>query len=173
MKRLNVLRMLLVMSLLLMSMLTFTPAAAGAPNHNELVFDEYSEINVCSFPIIEHQFGTIKYTEWFDANGQLLREFDTWGEVHETWSANGKTVSLSVSGPIFITYVSETESIVTFRGTSNILTLPGAGVVYGNAGIRVVKFIFDSSGNLVDFEVLKQNGLSREDWQAICKYLST
>jgi hypothetical protein len=148
------------------------PALATPPEFNNEVIDYTGPLdNPCGIDISVHVFGTLRWQYFFDNNGALTRFHAIYGTLKQTWSANGKSLNMQISGPIQFTVLSETVIIVSFKGTNETITVPGYGHVYGSMGN--VSYKMDTTTEpWTLIEVVREKGTSVYDWDPICAYLA-
>jgi hypothetical protein len=162
--------MLLIVPILVLPLAAVTPAYAGKPNIWTTPVD-YTDLiaNPCGFDITEHVYGTYRWQEWKDAAGQFTVH-QIYGQSNDTWSANGKFQDLSSGGQgHYASTPDGTGFTVQFIGTDLIMTLPGHGRVYGQAGNLAWQFTW--AGDLV--AVTKDAGAPFiANWDAICGYFA-
>jgi hypothetical protein len=143
------------LSLRLTILLTATalaaPAAALAtpPETDTIVVDETfvypvgSTDNPCPFELTYHNSGTFIVTTHLDADGTTVRQFARGTDFLETYSANGKEIS-SIT-PATIHFDPATNTLVG-TGNQRHFIVPGAGVVYAQAGRFVIDVV---TGDLI------------------------
>jgi hypothetical protein len=127
------------------------PAAALAtpPETDTIVVDETfvypvgSPDNPCPFELTYHNSGTFIVTTHLDADGTTVRQFARGTDFLETYSANGKEISSII--PATIHFDPATNTLVG-TGNQRHFIVPGAGVVYAQAG----RFVIDlGTGELI------------------------
>jgi hypothetical protein len=161
------------LSLRLTILLTATalaaPAAALAtpPETDTIVVDETfvypvgSTDNPCPFELTYHNSGTFIVTTHLDADGTTVRQFARGTDFLETYSANGKEIS-SIT-PATIHFDPATNTLVG-TGNQRHFIVPGAGVVYAQAG----RFVID----LVTGDLITSSGLDIPLGAEICTALT-
>jgi hypothetical protein len=138
-------------------------ASAGAtpPTVEVMPFDEIEVVapgerlvfgtNPCPFTITIHHQGTFVATTFFDQDGTPIRQLIRSKDFTETYSANGLSLTTKSPGSALITIDPTTgEIIITVRGNSRHLIVPGIGPVLATAG----HFLIDGNGNLIDISGL-------------------
>jgi hypothetical protein len=171
MKVLKSLPVLLIISFLLLPQASVTPVQARPPDFFEVTIDTTLPLknHPCGFPISDNTYMVQHVQQFFDKDGNRIRLHVIYGQMNESWSANGKSLELQNSGPLHWEFVSETEVIESFRGAF-IITVPGFGRVYGRAGN--VTWKWDTTGDIWTLvEVLKETGPFIQNWDFICDYL--
>jgi hypothetical protein len=143
--------LLLRLTILFASTLLAAPAAALAtpPVTDTIEVDETfvfpigSAENPCPFELTYHNRGTFIVTTHVDADGTIVRQFARGTDFLETYSANGKEIS-SIT-PATIHFDPATNMLIG-TGNQRHFIVPGAGVVYAQAG----RFVIDlATGDLV------------------------
>jgi hypothetical protein len=145
------------------------PAAALAtpPETDTIVVDETfvypvgSTDNPCPFELTYHNTGTFIVTTHLDADGTTVRQFARGTDFLETYSANGKGIS-SIT-PATIHFDPATNTLIG-TGNQRHFIVPGAGVVYAQAG----RFVID----LVTGELITSSGLDIPLGVEICTALT-
>ena len=177
MKILKNLLVLFIITMLMIAMVPASPVQASAPFIRVSTIDQTLSLadtfgNPCGFMIADHLYGTMREEFFFDQAGQVTRLNAIWGQLKETWSANGKSLNVQVSGPILFTVLSDPEFyIMSVTGTSALITVPGFGTVYGSAGKTSTLWKFGSPNTMIG--VVKEVGSpSIPNWEAICAYLA-
>lgn len=130
--------------------------------------------NPCDFPIAEHIYGILRGTVWVDDSGNMIKEIDQWGNVHDDLSANGKTVTIKVSAAIY-TWEYFPDKIILlekYPGTNTLVTIPHYGVIYGGAGQVLYTYTFDTSWNSISVTREQIGGYVKTDWAPVCAYLA-
>jgi hypothetical protein len=121
----------------------------------------------CGFPVTGHIEGTVTITTFVNQSGDFIREIDSYHLVN-TFAANGHTLTGRTSQQIQVTLLEDGSYTVAFNGTDTVLTLPGAGVVFGNVGR--LNLLFSADNELL--EVLQETGQSFQNTEAICAALA-
>ena len=145
------------------------PAAALAtpPETDTIVVDDLfvypvgSADNPCPFELTYHNTGTFIVTTHLDADGTTVRQFARGTDFLETYSANGKEIS-SIT-PATIHFDPATNTLIG-TGNQRHFIVPGAGVVYAQAG----RFVID----LVTGELITSSGLDIPLGAEICTALT-
>jgi hypothetical protein len=145
------------------------PAAALAtpPETDTIVVDETfvypvgSTDNPCPFELTYHNSGTFIVTTHLDADGTTVRQFARGTDFLETYSANGKEIS-SIT-PATIHFDPATNTLIG-TGNQRHFIVPGAGVVYAQAG----RFVID----LVTGDLITSSGLDIPLDAEICTALT-
>jgi hypothetical protein len=172
MKALRKIHYLSILLALVLTAAVVAPALATPPNFIDIVLDyTHTDVTSCEFEITHHVYGVLRGQDFFDNDGNLTRLHDIWGGVKQTWSANGKTLDVQVSGPGHFRILSDTLLIQESHGTATVITIPGHGIVYGRRGYFAV--LIDYSTNPpTPIEVVTDHSTFSEDWDAICTYLA-
>lgn len=116
-------------------------AFAAPPTTEPLVFDDTfvyapgSEENPCSFELTYRNVGTYLVTTHFDSSGVAVRQFARGVDFLETYSANGKAISSRTPASVHLDVATNT---LVGTGNQRHFTLPGAGILYAQAGRFVI-----------------------------------
>jgi hypothetical protein len=129
-------------------------ALAAPPLRDTIIVDETfvhpvgSADNPCPFELTYHNRGTFIVTTHVDADGTPVRQFARGTDFLETYSANGKEISSRTPATI---HFDPATNILIGTGNQRHFIVPGAGVVYAQAG----RFVIDAeTGNLLSFSGL-------------------
>jgi hypothetical protein len=172
MKALKKFHFMSIIMILVLSAAVVTPVLAGQPEFTDEVIDYTGPLdNLCGFEITVHSYGTIRWQFFYDKNGVLTDAHEIYGQMKETWSANGKSVDVQISGPVQYKIISDTQVIETYEGTSQVITVPGSGKIYGSAGHFAYKWDYTTEP-WTFIEVVKEAGTSVWDWDPVCAYLA-
>jgi hypothetical protein len=137
--------------LLLAAAALVVPAAASAapPVTETISLDETfvypvgAADNPCPFELTYHNRGTFVITTFVDPSGTPVRQFARGADFLETYSANGREISSVTPATIHLDVATNT---LIGTGNQRHFVVPGAGVVYAQAG----RFVVDlGTGNLV------------------------
>jgi hypothetical protein len=161
-------RFSLRLTMLLAATVLAVPAAALAtpPETDTIVVDDLfvypvgSADNPCPFELTYHNRGTFIVTTHVDADGTIVRQFARGTDFLETYSANGKQIS-SIT-PATVHFDPATNTLIG-TGNQRHFIVPGAGVVYAQAG----RFVID----LATGELLSSSGLDIPLSAEICAAL--
>ena len=161
-----------IILILVLSAAVVTPVWAGPPEFNDEVIDYTGPLdNPCGFEITIHYYGTIGWQLFYDNNGVLTDAHAIYGRMKETWSANGKSVDVQISGPIQLKIISDTQVIESLKGTAQVITVPGSGKIFGQAGHFANKWDYTTEP-WTFIEVVKEAGTSTLNWDPVCAYLA-
>jgi hypothetical protein len=125
------------------------------------------------FEITVYWNATLPTKLWYDDAGQLIRSIENWSKFTSTFLANGKSLDFQVAGPV-ITRVAQdgsgyTVSTIGAGAAVAMLTLPGYGRVWGNAGHFTARY--NAAGEFI--EMTREAGSEVVmDWPPICAYLA-
>lgn len=164
-----------------LSLGTAHPVSAEGP---EIVYVDASreipDIGTCQDPVTWKQTGyyTIKY--WWHYPYGVTKSFEGAQHVQVTLSANGKSLSANIVGPLQyrVEWVTDTfsESYASYVGPIEFAVAPRMGPVFGFTG-RIVdhwhtyvvdgEYIFEWQGTV------KQSGKSFYDLPAFCAYFGS
>lgn len=134
MKTLRFIRLTIIAALLVLTFVPFASVHAGGPYIEEIPLDEVQVIAagaLCPFEVTAHTQGTLRIHYWFDKQGNLARELDSY-RVRWTYSANGVTLKANNGGPSHITFLSPTEMVLRYNGAYTLVAR--RGVLFGSAG---------------------------------------
>jgi hypothetical protein len=145
------------------------PAAALAtpPTTESISFDETfvyapgTAENPCAFELTYHNEGTYLVTSHVDSSGAVVRQFARGIDFLETYSANGKEISSRT--PATVHFDPATNTLVG-TGNQRHFIVPGAGIVYAQAG----RFVID----LGTEDVLSSAGLNVPQSDDFCAALA-
>jgi hypothetical protein len=130
----------LMMALLGLSLLLTGGRAAFAqqPLSTTLEINETdSVVSMCDFPLEVHQEGSLRTTLFFDEQtGQVTRITENWQDVSSTLTnpANGLSVTYRNAGHDGFTFEQDGTVKVYTQGVRGLITVPGSGAVFGEAG---------------------------------------
>ncbi len=163
MNKRTLLRVLTVSLILYLLLTVVTPAYADTPVFIDIPVDVYEPVaNPCGFDIDVHAFGTLKLTLFLD--GDIATRWHLhWGQMNNTWEANGKNLVLQVSGPLHSEILPGTGYIDIALGTYAFATIPGYGHVYGSAG-QIVTQYEEVNGEWIATEVKNVGTQWVENW---------
>ena len=130
----------------------------------------YGPGQLCSFPVtFEQGPGKVKIVDFFDANGQLVKEHITnyGGVFHSTLSANGVTLTTVQTFSDFLTFNPDGSiANIADAGINFVFTLPHEGAIFLVVGL----IRFDSNFNPI---FTAGPGFATEpDIDALCSALS-
>jgi hypothetical protein len=117
--------------------------------------------NPCSFELTYHNKGTYLVASFVDSSGALVRQFARGVDFLETYSANGKEISSRT--PATVHFDAATNTLVG-TGNQRHFIVPGAGIVYAQAG----RFVID----LGTGSVVSVSGLDVPQSGAFCAALA-
>jgi YD repeat-containing protein len=162
---------------LLVSMLVaaavFAPAATAAQptNVTHEQVDRTVTFNACGFPVVSHSQGTFTTWQYYDDDGNLVRERLS---VQRSYTItlsnpeNGKSVSTVLGGPVILEYEPDGSATQTIVGHERIYIVPGDGPIFTQVGRQVVRFGADGS-----IQTLFEAGIWDDDvLTPICGYLA-
>ena len=138
-----------------------TPPTVETININE-TFPARMLTAACGFPVTGHIEGRLTVRTFVDRDGNFDREIDSYHLVN-SFTANGHTITGRTSQQIQVTLLSDGSYTVAFNGTDTVLTLPGAGVVFGVVGR--LDLLFSADNELL--EVVQDVGQSFLNIEAI------
>jgi len=131
------------------------------------------EDNPCGFVIEEQYIGVLKEQIFYDKDGNQVRYQGPAAPYTFTWSHDGNTLEVLISGLYREDIISETEKEVHILETNQLITVPGYGLVHGMAGhlgfrTELIK------REWVITEEFKLAGVTwLEEWGPICEYLDS
>jgi hypothetical protein len=159
----------------LAALLTLIPAGnsiAKASASEVFRFDvnQTQTLDLCGFPIVRQDVGTLIIQDHYDSNGALVFEnviFSNW-RITFTNPANGKSVSsVRAYNERFVQYDDGSYKAVS-AGLVAHLVIPGQGVVASNVGIISVRF--DASDKPISILVAGEH--DGPITQFVCPYLA-
>jgi hypothetical protein len=182
MKTRIILSILAVFAALLLPLAAAYPATAGGPSETYTIVREYTETvdasrpdNFCGFTFYAHYVGTVHGKVWNDAKGTWLRTQETWSGTRNILYRyeGGPKIQGQASGEVTFERISATTARAQINGTNFIVTVPGYGIQWGNAGQQVI--IYDINTNIGD--IVKQVGVTKwypqEIWDIVCPYIGS
>ena len=121
-----------------------TPPVAETISLDEtFVYPVGSADNPCPFELTYTNRGTFVISTFVDSSGTPVRQFARGVDFLETYSANGRTISSVTPATIHLDVATNT---LIGTGNQRHFIVPGAGVVYAQAG----RFVIDlGTGTLV------------------------
>ena len=120
--------------------------------------------NPCPFTITIHHQGTFVATTYFDEDGTPIRQLVRSKDFTETYSANGRSLTIKSTNSAQVTIDSTTgEIMILSSGNQRHVIVPGVGPVLAQAG----HFLLDGNGNLIDV-----SGLNIPAGSEFCEALS-
>jgi len=133
------LRLILIVAVTVLA----SPAAglAAPPLRDTITVDETfvypvgSPDNPCPFELTYHNRGTFIFTSHVDGDGTPVQQFARGTDFLETYSANGKEISSRTPATV---HFDPATNILIGTGSQRHFIVPGAGVVYAQAGRFVV-----------------------------------
>jgi hypothetical protein len=124
------------------------PLTSTITSDDTFVYPVGSPDNPCPFELTYDNHGTFIVTTHLDADGTPVLQFARGTEFLETYSANGKEISSRTPATV---HFDPATNILIGTGSQRHFIVPGAGVVYAQAG----RFVVDvETGELVSFSGL-------------------
>jgi len=145
--------------------LTAPAVAQSPPLHQRELIDETSIYGECGFPVTVHLFADVRYTVFFDDQGNVNRVIMSVSRAETTLSANGVVLRSAGAGATITEFEPEggAESAATHGLTANFV-VPEVGPVWLEAG-RIV-YLFDPR------RAVFVAGVGSFDGQALCAALA-
>ena len=134
----------------------------------------------CDIALTYTARGYLRINQWFDESGEILREMDIYGTVHQSISgSNGNSVNVQLYGPGFYTYDYSGNTVTVYAkstGAQEKITIPGMGTVFGGAGNSTIAYVYDDTDPtnwifLYSYIVRPNDYLDFSHWDIICSYL--
>jgi hypothetical protein len=162
-----------VLTLLVFLLVLFASAAPAAPPTKETIYLDHTFVapiltDHCGFTVIGRIEGTFVVKTFVDKNGGFTKEIDS-AHLFNSFSANGNTVTGRTSQQIKVTLLRNGTYTVAFSGPDTFITLPHAGVVFGNVGRLVLLYSADDDELL---GVVLESGQIYDDIEEICAALA-
>jgi hypothetical protein len=133
----------------ILAALMLAPAALAAPpdvvTHTNI--DRTSTIGVCGYPVLVHSEGVFTAWQYLDDNGAVVRErWHVERAFTVTWTntANGKSITSVLGGPVFTEYSADGSITQVVAGRERLFLAKGEGPIATQVG-RVV-FHVDPAG---------------------------
>jgi hypothetical protein len=148
-------RRVLILSALFLALAIAPAASAGKPTREIIPAVPDSVLDLCGFPVLDHEEGYTIVESFTDEEGNLVRQIFTSPGLRETLTNldTGKTVVLNIEGPGFLDLNPDGSSSFTGTGPYLFLFDPfklTPGLFYA-AGRFVISF--DANGNR-SFEIV-------------------
>ena len=164
-------RIALVMALsaLLMVLQGILPAFADQPMMSRLDIDEtQTTVSMCDAPLVLHQQGTLKTSLYFNHDREITRITENWQDVRTTMTNpdTGRSVTSRNAGRDGFTFERDGGIKIYTQGVRGLITVPGRGAVFGEAGNTTVLVFPDGTVEM------RTSGFSWDgDFSAVCDYL--
>ena len=82
-----------LLMVLVITLFAFTPAFADPPEKYTIPIDNWEYLegsdSPCDFDITFHEWGEFRGLIWLDENGQMTRNFESFGQLRFEFLANG------------------------------------------------------------------------------------
>jgi hypothetical protein len=157
------------LSALLVVVQGILPAFADQPLMSRLDIDETETVvSMCDSPLVEHMEGTLKTSLYFNHGGQVTRITENWQDVRTTITnpANGRSVTSRNAGRDGFTFERDGGIKIYSQGVRGLITVPGRGAVFGEAGNTTVRVFPDGTVEM------HTSGFQWDgDFSAVCYYL--
>jgi hypothetical protein len=150
-------------------------ATAGPPTHSVVPIDDVftipaAPVGPCAFAIQGHATGTIRTTEFFDSQGNLVRAISTFPRARVTFSANGKSISTVTPSVEHFTFNPDGTATLTITGLSGHLITGGGPPQAADVG-RIVLF-FDSPTDMDPDLVFQAGQFNDGPFPQLCDVLA-
>jgi hypothetical protein len=168
MKRLNYLVVLSILGALIVAMVAIVPASADAWKHTKSVWsDDYTE-NICNVPMQLHHEGKLEYIIFCDRNGECSGDGYHFND-YLTITYEDRSFTLHYATGERYTWPGGEQTIGRISGAKWVGSLPGYGVVWGEAGRDVWWEACPYEG--CDYISLHWSGMTFYDYEAVCNYM--
>jgi hypothetical protein len=150
-------------------------ATAGPPTHSVVPIDDVftipaAPLGPCAFAIQGHATGTIKTTEFFDREGNLVRVISAFPTARITFSANGKSISTVTPSVEHFTFNPDGTATLTITGLSGHLITGGGPPQAADVG-RIV-FFFESPTDMDPDLVFQAGQFNDGPFPQLCDVLA-
>ena len=144
---------LLVAALLVAA--AFAPAALADPpdTRTHVDFDSTRTITACGFPVVVHSEGVFTIWNYFDENGNLVRQrLHVERAFTVTWSnpANGKSISSVLGGPVVNEFGPDGTQTQIVAGRERLFIARGQGPIATQVG-RIVFVVAPDGTETIPF----------------------
>jgi hypothetical protein len=132
MKRRKFLAILSILVALILALVAIVPASAGTPVHTKSVWsDDYTE-NICGVPMDVHHEGKLEYIIYCNKDGECRGDSYHFNDYF-TYTYEGRSFTVHYATGELYSWPGGEQSICRISGAKWIGTLPGHGVVWGEA----------------------------------------
>jgi len=172
-------RIALLIGTILSSLLLIRPGQAQAATpliFDQQVDDTFTDTTSCSFPIVVHFEGTIRFIVDFDQAGNVTKIIETSPGIKGTFTnpVTGASVWTPSTNVTLIRFNPDNTLTVSLRGLVDRVVVPGQGLVVADAGNITFLFVFNDQGHLIStqltFQAGQYNGLNPEPF--LCSILA-
>jgi hypothetical protein len=166
-------RTALALLVILASLGFAAPVAAAGPVITTIPVDDTAVFPAgtrCPFELHAARTGGLVIKQWFDADGNLLRETATWTDGKIVWTnpATGKTFTTLLAGPFIYEDNGDGTATVSVPGNDQAIVVKGEGFLVGKTGLAV--YTVDAiTGAILEVEQL--SGHQDALWPAGCDAL--
>lgn len=116
---------------------------AAGPDVFSVPVDETSSFEACDFPVENHTTGAIRIHDFFDEQGNLVREVANYNlKITYTNSLTGESVTSRSAGPDILQVNPDNSANLLSIGLLARIVLPGQGLLAVQTG-RLVLFFTD------------------------------
>ena len=149
------------------------PVAASGPVISTFDVDDTAVFPAgtrCPFELHGARTGTLMVKQWFEEDGTLLRETDTWTGAKIVWSnpETGKSFTVLLAGPFIFEDNGDGTGTVRIPGNDQAIVVKGEGFLVGKTGLAVYT-VDSTTGAILDVEKLA--GHQDALWPAGCDAL--
>jgi hypothetical protein len=149
------------------------PVVASGPEITTIPFDDTAVFPAgtrCPFELHGARTGTLVVKQWFDEEGNLVRETDTWTNTKIVWSnpETGKSFTVLLAGPFIFEDNGDGTGTVRVPGNDQAIVVKGEGFLVGKTGLAVYT-VDSATGAILDVEKLA--GHQDALWPAGCDAL--
>ena len=149
-------RRVLILSALFLALAIAPAATAGKPTREVFPASPDAVLDLCGFPVLDHEEGFFVFESFYDEQGNLVRQIGTAPGLRETLTNldTGKTVVLNIEGPGFLDL--NPDGSGTFTGTGPYLFLVHPATLTPGLFYTTGRFVitFDANGQRTSFKMV-------------------
>lgn len=147
-------RRVLILSALFLALAIAPAATASQPTREVLPAFPDVVLDLCGFPVLDHEEGFFVFESFYDEQGNLVRQIGTAPGLRETLTNldTGKTIVLNIPGPSFLEL--NPDGSGSFTGTGPYLFYFHPATLTPGLFYTTGRFVstFDANGHRTSFE---------------------